>query len=79
MKIVGDEESAREMCKDIEDKSSSGIIAETLNRIEKRRPERENANTPNWMGMRRSGERKFPTQPRRRNQGGIYGEAEFVL
>lgn len=35
MKIVGDEESAREMCKDIEDKSSSGIIAETLDRIEK--------------------------------------------
>ena len=33
LKIVGDEESAREMCKDIEDKSSSGIIAETLNRI----------------------------------------------
>lgn len=34
MKTVGDEESAREICKDIEDKSSSGIIAETLNRIE---------------------------------------------
>jgi hypothetical protein len=33
--MVGDEESAREMCKDIEDKSSSGIIAETLNLIEK--------------------------------------------
>jgi len=32
--MVGDEESAREMCKDIEDKSSSGIIAETLNLIE---------------------------------------------
>ena len=30
LKTVGDEESAREMCKDIEDKSSSGIIAETL-------------------------------------------------
>jgi hypothetical protein len=30
LKMVGDEESAREMCKDIEDKSSSGIIAETL-------------------------------------------------
>lgn len=35
LKMVGDEESAREMCKDIEDKSSSGIIADTLNRIEK--------------------------------------------
>jgi hypothetical protein len=39
LKIVGDEESAREMCRDIEDKSSSGIIAETLDRSEKRRPE----------------------------------------
>jgi hypothetical protein len=43
--MVGDEESAREMCKDIEDKSSSGIIAETLNRIEKK--------------MTRRGERKL--------------------
>jgi len=30
LKTVGDEESAREICKDIEDKSSSGIMAETL-------------------------------------------------
>jgi hypothetical protein len=35
LKMVGDEESAREMCKDTEDKSSSGIIADTLNRIER--------------------------------------------
>ena len=35
LKIVGDEESAREMCKDTEDNSSSGIIAETLNKTEK--------------------------------------------
>jgi hypothetical protein len=35
LKIVGDEESAREMCKDIEDKSSSGIIAETLDQLRK--------------------------------------------
>jgi len=41
LKIVGDEESAREMCKDIEDKSSSGIKAETLNLIETRQPEGE--------------------------------------
>jgi hypothetical protein len=34
LKMVGDEESAKEMCKETEDKSSSGIIAETLNRIE---------------------------------------------
>lgn len=35
LKMVGDDESAREMCKDIEDKSSSGIMAETLNQFEK--------------------------------------------
>jgi len=35
LKTVGDEESAREMCKDIEDKSSSGIMEETLNIVEK--------------------------------------------
>jgi hypothetical protein len=79
LKMVGDEESAREMCKDIEDKSSSGIIAETLNWIEKGWSEGEKANTPDWMGIRRLGERKFPTQPRRRDQGGIYGEAQFML
>src|SRR5882762_1963791 len=41
LKTVGDEESPKEICKDIEDSSSSGIIAETLNRIETRRPEGE--------------------------------------
>jgi len=35
LKMVGDEVPAREMCKDTEDKSSSGTIAETLKRIEK--------------------------------------------
>jgi hypothetical protein len=35
LKTVGDEESAKEMCKDIEDRSSCGIMAETLNTIEK--------------------------------------------
>jgi len=35
LKMVGDEESAKEMCKETEDKSSSGIIAETLNGIER--------------------------------------------
>ena len=65
MKTVGDEESAKEICKDIEDKSSSGIIAETLNRIETRRQEGEKANTPDWMGIRGFGERKFSAQPRR--------------
>jgi hypothetical protein len=79
LKTVGDEESAREICKDIEDKSSSGIIAETLNRIETRRPEEKKANTPDWMGIRGLGKRKFPTQPRRRYQGGINSEAEFML
>lgn len=79
MKTVGDEESAREICKDIEDKSSSGTIAETLDRIETRRPEGENANTPDWVGIRGLGKRKLPTQPRRRDQGGIYSEAEFML
>ena len=79
MKTVGDEESAREMCRDIEDKSSSGIIAETLNRIETRRPKGEEPNTPDWMGSRGLGKRKFPIQPRRRDQGGIYSEAEFML
>lgn len=33
--MVGDEESAREMCKDTEDSSSCGMIAETLNIIDK--------------------------------------------
>lgn len=79
MKTVGDEESAREICKDIEDKSSSGIIAETLNRIETRRPEGEKANTPDRMGIRGLGKGRFPTQPRRRYQGSIYSEVEFML
>jgi len=35
LKMVGDEESAREMCRDIEDRRSSGITAETLNEDEK--------------------------------------------
>jgi hypothetical protein len=35
LKMVGDEESASEMCRDIEDRSSCGITAETLNEVEK--------------------------------------------
>jgi len=34
LKMVGDEESAKEMWKETEDKGSSGTIAETLNKIE---------------------------------------------
>jgi hypothetical protein len=35
LKMVGDEESASEICRDIEDRSSCGITAETLNEVEK--------------------------------------------
>lgn len=35
LKMVGEEESASEICKDIEDRSSWGITAETLNEVEK--------------------------------------------
>jgi hypothetical protein len=77
--MVGDDESAREICKDIEDKSSSGIIAETLNQIEKDDQKGREANAPDWVGIRRLGERKLPTQPRRRYQGGINGEEKFMV
>lgn len=33
--MVGDEESARDICRDIEGRRSCGITAETLNEVEK--------------------------------------------
>jgi hypothetical protein len=77
--MVGDEESAREMCKDTEDISSCGMMAETLYTIEKDSQMGKEGCEPDWVGIRGLRERKFPVQPRRRYQGGIYGGAQFML
>lgn len=77
--MVGDEESAREMCRDIEDRRSCGITAETLNEVEKENQATKGQYTPNRVGIRRLGERELPPQPGRWNQGSIYGGLQVIL
>ena len=48
--MVGDEESARDMCRDIEDRSSCGITAETLNEVEKEYQTTKGRNNTHLIG-----------------------------
>lgn len=80
LKMVGEEESASEICKDIEDRSSWGITAETLNEVLRKESRRRKEQcSPNWMGIRRFGERKLSIKPRRMNQGSVYGGLQLML